>query len=322
MTAAPAPAAAPAAPAARPVVPADVKEVFLAATPGTGATDLPARIATTVRLHYVQARAGLDAWRSMALVAPLDDDGTPLWAEAREAADLAGGSDPLDGAAFAEPAAAALRARSYADAQKSLKAHVYQHGTIEVLWSADLKLTSNPGESEGDFRARLAHALHEHRDQEVESCAKSTRPNCAVRKTSCAAPRSGSSASSRSTRSASSTPSYRSAPRCWARSSAAAASAARAGTAARSAGRVFSEKGDVERAGESLELLTQRRDELAREIETEVAALQATLDPAAVTFERISVAPRKSDIAIGDVLLAWEPWRQGADGFPQPAWQA
>ena len=30
-----------------------------------------------------------------------------------------------------------------------------------------LKLTSNPGESEGDFRARLAQSLREHRDGAV-----------------------------------------------------------------------------------------------------------------------------------------------------------
>lgn len=35
----------------------------------------------------------------------------------------------------------------------------------------------------------------------------------------------------------------------------------------------------------------------------------------------ISLTPRKSDIPIGEIRLAWEPWRAGADGFPAPAWQ-
>jgi len=82
---------------------------------------------------------------------------------------------------------------------------------------------------------------------------------------------------------------------------------------------VFSERGDVARAGESLESLTAERDELLKRIEQEVSALAATLDPASIALERLRIAPRKSDIAIGRIAIAWEPWRSGADGFPRPA---
>jgi hypothetical protein len=82
---------------------------------------------------------------------------------------------------------------------------------------------------------------------------------------------------------------------------------------------VFGERGDVARAGESLEALVAQRDELLKRIEQEAADLASTLDPAQVALERIRIAPRKSDIAIGRVAIAWEPWRAGADGFPRPA---
>jgi hypothetical protein len=42
-------------------------------------------------------------------------------------------------------------------------------------------------------------------------------------------------------------------------------------------------------------------------------------DAAKDALEKIRVAPRKSDIAVGRVAIAWEPWRVGADGFPRPA---
>jgi hypothetical protein len=93
----------------------------------------------------------------------------------------------------------------------------------------------------------------------------------------------------------------------------------RAGSAARSAGRVFGERGDVARAGESLEALKAERDALLATIEQEVEMLAANLDPARVALEKVRIAPRKSDIAIGRVALAWEPWRAGGDGFPRPA---
>ena len=95
--------------------------------------------------------------------------------------------------------------------------------------------------------------------------------------------------------------------------------ASRAGTAARSAGRVFSERGDVARAGENLEALTAERDALLRLIEQESAELIATLDPARIELTRLTIAPRKSDLAIGRLMLAWEPWRSSGDGFRRPA---
>ena len=70
--------------------------------------------------------------------------------------------------------------------------------------------------------------------------------------------------------------------------------------------------------GESLETLTAERDELLKRIEEEAGELTASLDPASVALEKIRVAPRKSDIAIARVGVAWEPWRAGADGFPRP----
>jgi hypothetical protein len=38
-----------------------------------------------------------------------------------------------------------------------------------------------------------------------------------------------------------------------------------------------------------------------------------------VELRAVSLAPRKTDIAVGKVLLLWTPWRTGADGFPAPA---
>ena len=63
--------------------------------------------------------------------------------------------------------AAALAARNYASWSKALAASLYQNGAVELLAAKSLKLTSNPGESEGDFRARLAQGLRELRDREV-----------------------------------------------------------------------------------------------------------------------------------------------------------
>jgi hypothetical protein len=325
--AAPAPAHAPAAPAvkpaARPVLPAGVEEVFLAARPGSGELTYRPRVVATAELHYADKPAGVDAWTRNAWLAPLaDDSGAPAWDEAAPIqnldAVLAGG--PVDGAAFAELPAEALAARNYAEWGKALAARLYQTGAIELLSCRSLKLTSNPGESEGDFRARLAQSLRERRDADVAGlrekyAAKLQSLENRIRAAEQRVAREQSQYSQRKLDTMVSIGTSVLGAIFGGRSTA----ATRAGSAARSAGRVFSERGDIERAGESLEALSAQRDELTKRIEEEAAELGASLDPSQVALERVRIAPRKSDIAVGRVALAWEPWRAGADGFPRPA---
>jgi hypothetical protein len=51
---------------------------------------------------------------------------------------------------------------------------------MEVFRCAELKLVSQPGEREGDFRARLAHAAREIRDVEAEAIRRKYAPKLAV----------------------------------------------------------------------------------------------------------------------------------------------
>ncbi len=320
--AAPGRQAAPAA-AARPVLPAGVGELFLPARPGAGAVVYRPRAAVSAKLHYVQAKSGLDSWRTLSLLAPFGDDGEPLWDEALRAADLGSGGEPAEGAGFAELPASALSDRSYAGWASDLKSHLYETGAIELLRCGELKLASEPGESEGDFRARLAHALHEQRDEQVDKlreryAGKLRTLEDRLRRAEDRVEREQSQLSQRKLDTMVSIgTSVLSAIFGGKRGA-----AGRAGTAARSAGRVFSEKGDVARASDNVEVLREQHAALAREVESEVEKLAASLDADSVALERISLTPRKSDIAIGEIRLAWEPWRTGADGLPAPAWQA
>jgi hypothetical protein len=57
-----------------------------------------------------------------------------------------------------------------------------------------------------------------------------------------------------------------------------------------------------------------------REVDAEVARLEASLDAATISLTPVEVPARKADIAVGEVALVWAPWRTGADGFPAPAY--
>jgi hypothetical protein len=320
----PAASAPPAASAkARPALPAGVEEIFLAARPGTGTLVYRPRVAASAELHYADKPAGVDAWTRGAWLAPLaDGEGAPDWPEATAVQGLEAvtADGPIDGATFAEVPAAALAAKSYAEWGKALAAHLYKSGSAELFTAKSLKLTSNPGESEGDFRARLAQSLREHRDREVtklreKHAARLKSLESRLQRAADKVEREKSQYGQRKLDTAISIGTSVLGAIFGGRSTA----ATQAGSAARSAGRVFSERGDVERAGESLESLSTERDEFLKRIELEAGALTASLDPASIELEKIRIAPRKSDIAVGRIALAWEPWRTGPDGFPRPA---
>jgi hypothetical protein len=322
--AAAAPEAAPApAPATRPVLPAGVQEVFLAAKPGTGELVYRPRLAATAELHYADKPSSVDTWTKVALLAPFGDtDGAPVWSDAVTVTNLdsALAPGPVEGAGFGELPAAALNAKNHAEWGRALAAHLYQNGAVELLSCRTPKLTSNPGESEGDFRTRLGLALREYRDQEVAKlreryAARMKSLEDRMRRAQERVEREKSQYTQRKLDTAISIGTSVLGAIFGGKSVA----ATRAGSAARSAGRVFGERGDVARADESLESLTAERDGLLRQIEQEAGELTASLDPASIQLARTSIAPRKSDIGIGRIAIAWEPWRAASDGFPRPA---
>jgi hypothetical protein len=306
---------------ARPPVPAGIKEWFLAARAGSGRLRYRPRLAASARLHYVDGKSSLDAWRELSLVAPFGDDGEPVWQEAAEVATPGGSSEPLAGAGFEQPPGTALRAKSYAAWDKDLKAHLYRTGSVELMRCAELKLASLPAETEGDFRARISLALRERRDEQVDAlreryAAKLRALDGKLQRAAERLDREQAQYTQRKVDTAVSIGTSLLGALFGGRRGA----VGKAGTAARSAGRVFNEKDDVERAEAGLDALRRERAALEAEMEAEVAALAASLDPQAVELERIEVPPRKTDIAVTGLRLAWEPWRQGADGQEVSAW--
>ncbi len=319
------PIAAATTPAARPVLPAGTRELFLVAKPGAGKLIYRPRLAATAQLHYADKRAGVDAWKKLALLVPFGEgEAAPAWTEATPVTNLDAltTNEPVADAGYSELPAQALRESSYRDWGKLLETHLYQSAAVELLNCSALKLTSTPGESEGDFRARLSHALHEHRDEAViklraKYASKLKTLDDKLGRAEDKIEREQSQYSQRKLDTVVSTATAVLGAIFGGRRG----GVGRAGTAARSAGRVMSERGDVARAEESLEGLKQDRDALVKKIEEEVAALVESHDAESVELDRLTLTPRKSDIEVGMLAVAWEPWRVSADGFLMPAFE-
>ncbi len=310
---------------ARPALPADVREYFVTATRGNGATEYRPMVIGAAKLHYVDAALKVDAWRTLSLLAPLADDGA-AWAEAgpgsAQRPPLA--ERPEADAQFATLPAAALRAQNYAAWGKALAAQLYEASRSEVFVCKALDLASNPDEAEGDFRARLAHAAREKRDAAIEKvrdkfAAKRATLADQLRRAEERVGRERDQLTERRTQTAVSIGSAVLGA-LFGRKAVSASSVGRAATALRTASRVGREKEDVNRAEDSVEVLKQRLAEFDAGCEADLKAAGDSFELASLVLEHRSLAPRKGDIAIGEIALAWVPWRRGADGFPAPAW--
>jgi hypothetical protein len=91
-------------------------------------------------------------------------------------------------------------------------------------------------------------------------------------------------------------------------------------TAARGVGRASQQAEDVDRAESGLAALRKQAADLRAEIETEVAAVQAAWDDSVLAVDTVTVAPRKSDLAVERLALCWAPWRIAPSGTSSPAW--
>ncbi len=94
----------------------------------------------------------------------------------------------------------------------------------------------------------------------------------------------------------------------------------RATGAARREGRAFEESGDVSRANDTVESVQQQLTDLQAQFEAESNALAEKVDPLTEVLE--TVKPKKTDILVQLVSLAWAPYWQDDQGNVTPAWQS
>jgi hypothetical protein len=309
--------------AARPAVPGDVTEYFLEGRSGHPAAEYRPMVMGLAKLHFVDAKLGLDQWDTTAWLAPLGDDGKSVdWAAGAAHPDLKArlSKSPATGAAFADLPGAAMRAANYAAWGKSLTSHLYEQARAEVFFCDAIKLASTPGEDEAQFRVRLAQSLREKRDEAVEALRRKVAPKLAtlqdrVARAEDKVQREQAQLSQQKMNTAVSVGAGILGA-LFGRKAVSVGTIGRASSAARSASRISRESQDVARADESLEVVRQRLADLQAESEAEIAALAASFEGEAVALRKVSVTPRKSDIAVGQLALVWVPWRKDADGVP------
>lgn len=324
-----APAAGPAAalppPPARPALPPDVPEVFLPAKPGPGKLVYKPAALGTAKAHYVDAKLGLDVWKPLALLVPLADSDTEVdWSGGQElAGPPAGAKDPEPGASLETAPAAIGNAAKVAAWKKALAAHVYEARGLTLPRCAALKLVGQPGETRQAFAGRAQLAAREARDQALAALKAKYRDKFeALEEKLRKAQQKVEKETAQAQQKTFDTALHFGATVLGAffgRRSVSASSIGRASSTMRSAGSAMRERGDIAAAEEDVATLREKVVALEKELEAEAARLSAGADPAALAIDEVPVSPRKSDTALGPLLLAWVPYRLDAQGFPAPA---
>ena len=318
-------------PPRRPVLPPEIAEGFVRVSqPAIAGQTLVYRpfLAAAVNLHYANARAQVDRWDRVALWTPLDDDiPADPWSDSQEVGARLPEFDPEPAAdaRFAELPGNAANAKAHAGWRKKLESFLYRARPLLVRTSKQPKLVSEPGESEAAFLGRVREALREARDLQVEKLRQRYAPKLATLQSRIA---------TAEQRVEVETEQYRDSRlqsaisigttlvgALFGRKLASSGTIGRATTAMRGVSRSAKQKGDIGRAEERVEDVRQQLHDLEREFERDLGALQADIDLSGVAFDELRVSARKSDIEIERFLLLWTPWRIGADGEAEPAFE-
>ncbi len=301
---------------AKPVLPPGIEQVYLRPEGGGagGAVAYRPALFAAARVHYVDAKRNVDMWRSVRHWVPVDPVlGNLLWGEAGSAPE-GEEREPLPGAVHEEVPAVLSDPRSRARHEKDYKAFLAEGAVMELISLPEHGLAAELGESEGAFRVRAGQHLREKRDEAIEKL----RKKYAVKVAGLAERERRAAAKVENEKAQLSRQQMGTAIRFGAAALSIllgrkAGGIGRAVTGIGSMARTGKEKLDVEQAGETLEAIRRQRAEMEAEVEREIERVTQAFDPAGFALSTVRVAPRRSDLSIERIGLAWVP-RAGRAG--------
>jgi len=273
-------------------------------------------------VHFVDAKSQVDAWVDAALIAPFASGG--VWDAAEDLGEKPEfENDPDAEAAFDSLPAAASQPKNYAAWAKEFVEYLYRTRTLDLHSCPSLRLVAKPGESEGDFKVRVQQAAREKRDAAVDAlrakyAAKADTLRNQERRAAERVTREQSQASQQTMQTAISVGATLLGA-LFGRKSLSVGSIGRATTAARGVGRTMKEREDVGGAEQSVEAVRQRIADLEAELQSEIAEMRRANDLESLAIQSASLKPRKSDMTVSGVSLAWVPHWVGEAGSARPA---
>ncbi len=218
---------------------------------------------------------------------------------------------PQTGATFAPLPQVMQQTSSYRRWGGAFADWAFRTQTMEAFKSANHKQTSEPGESEEDFRRRLGEISGTKQQQAIERLQKRYADQKRsledkISKAEQTRDREAKQARGRKTQTAISFGSTILSV-LFGRKILSTGTLGRATTTMRDVSRSMGEAGDVARADQSLDAAKQKIEELDARLQAEIDALKEKMDPDTEELQKVFVRPRKSDVNVDALGLVWMP---------------
>jgi hypothetical protein len=310
---------------ARPIVPADVTEKFLVPTKITGAknkTVYRPAILCQSSIHFVKSTAGVDYWQDVQYMIDIEDEiPDPLWDNAHQIEPdvLQLSNQPEDGFSFAELPPEMSSAKNYVAWEKSIKDYFFRHVQCTVYSCKALKKTTAPGMSETDARIELAHAAKEARDEAVDKLKTKFSEKLRSLQTRMLAAQQRLDKEKQEAKAKQYEGMFNIGTTILGallgNKIASKSNVSKAASAVKGLGKVTAQQGDVMRAQETYEELSNAKDELERQCQEEIDTLTSQYSVENLALEAVDIPLRKADTKIKLIALIWVPWQVNPQGI-------
>jgi Helicase HerA, central domain len=306
----------------RPLLPPNVKQYFVPSKV-ENATYYPF-VLGAAQPRFSSPKYKIDSAKTLRLLAEIGDGPVPIsWDEAQliELELDALESEPVTPSDFADLPSPGSDAKNYAKWEKDFGKWVAQTQALVLYESKANKAVSEPNETEGDFRARIAHSAREGRDDlktKLREKYASKLSGLQDKLTRAMQKREQEAAQANQKKiEAVVNVGMGVLGALFGGGRRTSSAVTSAGRAVRSASQAFSQQGDVGRADETVEGIQVQLQELNAQLEAELSALEAGNPDEAL--EEIRLKPKSTEVNLELLVLAWVPYTR-ANGKLEPAY--
>jgi hypothetical protein len=233
-------------------------------------------------------------------------------------------TSPASSATFGNLPKDAMNAKNFDKWQKDLLTNIRQKKPLTLFQSKDFKLLSKPGESEGDFRSRIALASRENKDASVQKLRDKygEKITSLQRKLADARERVVREQGQVRQQQLETVMNVGSAllGAFMGKKKISVTNVSRASSAVKSVGRVGKQQSDVAKANESAQSIQQQILDLETELQGEIEKLSGGVDATTLTVETVQVTAKSTDLSMKVYGLLWLPYRKNDQGALTPDW--
>ncbi len=269
-----------------------------------------ASLLATGTVHFVHKASGTQERQEVAYAAH-DPERSVRWDQAEDLGRVPAGvgpDAPAEGR-FAPLPESINQSKELTSAKKDFADYLYRNRKITLFEAPDLDEFSRADESEAEFRGRLAHAAREKRDDAIEKIEARYEKKLDTVGDRLRRAR-GTLAQREEQASAKKRETFVAIGESVLGAFLGRRSSRRVSSSVRRLSQSSTAKARAAEAEDNLESLEAAAAELERELQTDVAEITAEWDISAIDIETVEVTPRRTDVEVSELAIAWLPHRR------------